>query len=53
MSWRDASFERVIPRAKGLSEKWAKDKLIKLLIKADKMGWDFSNVLNQFKVSGF
>ena len=45
MSWGDASIKRVIPKAKGLSEKWAREKILSILSNADEMGWDFSDIL--------
>lgn len=47
MAWGDMPVERVAPKAKGLSEKWAREKLISILNNANKMGWDFSDILER------
>lgn len=47
ISWGDLPVERIVPKAKELSEKWAREKILSILNNADKMGWDFSDIFDQ------
>lgn len=46
-AWGDRPVERVIERAKGQSEKWHREQILKLIQKCSSNGWDIKDIFRQ------